>query len=135
MATRAERFKAEVERSGVKRAKKPVKPKTEAQTLEAAAEEKKGKVAPKAAHAARGAGHTAERNASRHAEKKASFALEDSATKPSRKSTRKSANHAKPESALRKRAVTKARSADTRAIKANAPTVKSAGAKKIPRKR
>ena len=34
MATKAEIFKAEVARSGVKRAKKTVKPQTEAQTIE-----------------------------------------------------------------------------------------------------
>ena len=132
MATKAERFKAEVARSGVKRAKKTVKPKTEAQTIETKA---KKKVATPKAHAARGAGNTSERKASHHAEKKASFALEDSETTPSRKSTRKSANRAKPESNLRQRAIRKASSADTRAKKANAKTVKSTTVKKIPRKK
>jgi hypothetical protein len=52
----------------------------------------------------RGAGHTAPRNRSQHADRKATFALEDSATgRPSRKSSRASANHIKPDNNLRRR--------------------------------
>ena len=52
----------------------------------------------------RGHGHTASRNVSAHAARKASFALEDSATgRPSRKSSRGSANHSKPDSNLKRR--------------------------------
>jgi hypothetical protein len=132
MATKAEKFKAKAERSGPKKTKAPAKKKKTVETVEAV--EAAAPKAPKRAHAARGEGHTATRNASHHAEKKASFALEDSATKPSRKSTRASANHSKNESALRRRQIQRARSADTRADKANTPTEKKTS-QKIPRKK
>lgn len=51
---------------------------------------------------------------------RASFALETSATRPSRKSTRKSANRAKPDSNLHRRAIRLARAPEERARKAKA---------------
>jgi len=68
MATKAERFRWEMERSGPKRA-------------------------PKAHKAPRGAAvHEALNLESAHAERKATYALEDSATGPSRRSSRKASN-------------------------------------------
>jgi hypothetical protein len=68
----------------------------------------------------RGVGHTATRNVSHHAEKKATVALDDSATKPSRKSTRKSANRSKFESSLHIHQINANRSPDFRAAQATA---------------
>jgi hypothetical protein len=68
-----------------------------------------------------GAGSTASRNQSKRAAKKGGATLEDSATgRPSRKSTRKSANRTKPTSNLQRRAIRKARAPKTRAHKAAA---------------
>lgn len=75
-----------------------------------------GATKPAKAHQARGAGHTASRNRSEHAHRKASFALEDSATgRPSRKSSRASANRIKSDSALRRRASGRTTSPESRA--------------------
>jgi hypothetical protein len=64
----------------------------------------------------KGQGHTAVRNASGRADKKAAFGLEDSASgRPSRKSSRKSANRAKPDSNLKQRQTRATTSATTRA--------------------
>src|SRR5690349_6918310 len=104
MATRAEQFKAEQTRKG------PPKPKKVARRPPAEVlDEGLGNDAP---HHKRGTGHTKTRNLSEHAGKKASVALEDSATRPSRKSTRDSANRSKFESALRRREIIVSRSAD-----------------------
>lgn len=66
----------------------------------------------------RGRGHTASRNVSGHAARKASFALEDSATgRPSRKSSRRSSNHAKPDSNLKRRQTRATSSAKSRAAR------------------
>lgn len=51
-----------------------------------------------------GAGTSGKRNFSKAAKKKAAFALEDSVTSASRKSTRKSSNRQKPDSQLKRRA-------------------------------
>jgi len=68
-----------------------------------------------------GAGSTASRNRSARAGKKGGARLEDSATgKPSRKSTRKSAGHVKRTSNLRRKAIRRASSSKTRALKARA---------------
>jgi hypothetical protein len=93
MATKAERFKSSIERSGPKRAPKPAR--------------KASKVPVPGAPARRRAlsESTATRNVSMRAGKKAEVELEDSATgKPSRKSTRRSKAHAKPGSNLQRRA-------------------------------
>jgi hypothetical protein len=66
----------------------------------------------------RGAGHTLTRNRSQHADRKASFALEDSATgRPSRKSSRASANRTKTDNNLRRRQTRRAQSPESRAAR------------------
>ncbi len=115
MATRAEQFRSQNERARRGAPKHPTKvPK---RFPGEAATELIADALPPNQRKRRGIGHTATRNVSRHAGKKATFALEDSATKPSRKSTRKSANRSKFESALHRRAADRTESADARARK------------------
>lgn len=94
MATRAERFRARQERkvSKTRRAKAPVRAKS---TAEASGRERKPRT------------KTA---------RKASYALETHVpgTRPTRKSTRKSANRSKPDSNLARRATRRSRSPDAR---------------------
>jgi len=99
MATKAERFVMEQQLS------KPKKPKQ-----------------PKRRHAPKGAVQpTAARNRSSHAAKKATYALEDSATgRPSRRSSRRSANRAKPGSNLTRQKQREIRSPEARAEQAKA---------------
>ncbi len=145
MATRAERFKATVERSGPKKPATPTrKPKKSAASSasepapkEPAAKKKatakkapaKKATAKKAEPAARrveGSEHTAERNVSKHAGRKAPTALEDSETgKPSRRSTRASKNRGLPSDNLQRRAKNKAATPEARAAKARAKTKKT----------
>lgn len=107
MATKAERFRAEMERANAAkhaeeaRAHQPPPPDPAVTLL--------SKVKQIAA------GPTSH-NASKHAARKASYALEISETpKPSRKSTRASPNHIKPDAALKNRATMKAVSPKARA--------------------
>jgi hypothetical protein len=66
-----------------------------------------------------GGDSTADRNRSVRATKKASYELEDSATgTPSRKSTRRAENRAKPDSQLKRRQVRKTSSPQERAVRA-----------------
>ncbi|MCC7536402.1 MAG: hypothetical protein IT379_09320 [Deltaproteobacteria bacterium] len=115
MATKAEIARSIEERSGERRKKKAVKPrrdttKTDTSQKGVSATDKK-----------RGKGATATRNESQHAAKKATYALEDSATgRPSRKSTRKSANATKTDSNLRRRQTRTVRAPKARAEKAKA---------------
>ena len=90
MATRAERFRAREERKGPKATK-----------------------GPKGAHAAK---HT---NVSKRAGHKATYALEPHAprTRPSRKSTRSSANRSKPDANFQLREERRTRSPKARATK------------------
>lgn len=75
-----------------------------------------------------GGGSTARRNA-KPSSAGESYALEDSArARPSRKSTRKSANRIKPDSQLARRAKRAARSPKARAQRARARTTKARGA-------
>ncbi|NUQ76834.1 MAG: hypothetical protein HUU21_25145 [Polyangiaceae bacterium] len=68
-----------------------------------------------------GGNSTADRNRSVRAAKKASYELEDSATdRPSRKSTRRAENRAKPDSNLKRRQVRKTSSPKERAVRASA---------------
>ncbi len=114
MATKAEAFRSEAERSGPKKAKKPKKPRRDTPVDTA-----KPGVSATARKA--GGGSTADRNRSEKAAGKASVALEDSAReRPSRKSTRKSANRSKPDSNLARRATRKTTSPKARARRANA---------------
>jgi hypothetical protein len=65
-----------------------------------------------------GLGSSGTRNLKKSGSRKASFKLEDSLGQPSRKSTRKAANRAKPDSNLTRRQIRRTRSAKTRAAKA-----------------
>jgi hypothetical protein len=109
MATRAELFRAKAEQ-------KNARPKHSKKTPKHFPGEVRTENGPVKK---RGVGHTATRNVSRHAAKKATYALEDSATKPSRKSTRKSANRIKFEAPLHRRSIVEARTPETRAAKSN----------------
>ena len=114
MATKAQIARGIAERSGEKRPKRPARKRGDVPVDTAApgvsATDKK-----------RGSGSTATRNASQHAARSAAYALDDSATgKPSRKSTRGSANASKPDSNLQRRQIRKTRSPSTRAAKAEA---------------
>lgn len=122
MATKAERFKAETERSGKKKAPQPKRRVTE-----------KSAPAKKAGRRTDEADHTATRNVSKRAADKAETTLEDSESgRPSRKSTRSSANRSKPASNLARRAVRSTRSPESRSAKsaAKAQRGKKTAAKK-----
>ena len=90
MSTKAERFRYQTERSGPKRPKAPPRPRrnTDVDTSKAgvSASDKRA---------------TSPRNESSHAGRKAAYKLEESATKPSRKSTRRAANRVKTDSQMR----------------------------------
>lgn len=76
-----------------------------------------------------GGNSTARRNSHKpdHSE---AYALEDSATgKPSRKSTRRSANHVKPDSNLKRRQTRAVTSPESRARRAKASATKTRGAR------
>lgn len=104
MSTKAELFRREqAEKKRAKTAKAPKPKKAKASGVDTAArgvsatDKKRGTKAGKT--------HTAERNRSQHAGRKASVMLEDSQSgKPSRKSSRKSANRLKSASGLEKEA-------------------------------
>jgi hypothetical protein len=122
MATKAERFKAETERSGKKKAPQPKRRVTE-----------KSAPVKKAGRRTDEADHTATRNVSKRAANKAEVALEDSESgRPSRKSTRSSANRAKPASNLTRRTKRGVRSPEARAAKSAA---KAQRGKKTPAKK
>lgn len=114
MATKAERFQSTIERSAPKRAKKPPRPKRDqpvdtAQPGVSATDRKAGN------------GSTAARNQSNRAGRKAGVALEDSQKdRPSRKSTRKSANRSKPDSNLHQRQTRRTSAPKARAARASA---------------
>ena len=109
MATKAEKARAATERSGPnkkKRARKsPRNVPVDTANPETSASDRKA-----------GGTSTAARNRSKKAGRKAGVALEDSAeARPSRKSTRKSANRSKPDSNLARRATRKTTSPKARA--------------------
>jgi hypothetical protein len=108
MATRAEQARARAERSGHKRPKEP-KVRKGAYAREEARQVSSGNYA---------GGITARRNVQEDRGEQQSYDLEDSATgRPSRKSTRKGAHHAKPDSPLRRRQMRRARSPRARAAR------------------
>jgi hypothetical protein len=97
MATKGETFRSRQERSGSKQPKKPRRPRRD-QPIDTS------KPGVSATDRKAGGESTAARNRSARAAKKATVALEDSKTdRPSRKSTRKSANRSKPDSNLKRR--------------------------------
>jgi len=113
MATKAERYRAEQERSGPKKTAKPRRrrdtPPDTASPGVSAADRKAGGAS------------TAARNRSTHAAKKATYALEDSATgRPSRRSSRRAANRAKPGSNLTRQKQREIRSPEALAERAKA---------------
>lgn len=113
MATKAERYRAEQERSGPKKAGKPKRrrdfPVDTAKPGVSATDRKAGGQS------------TAARNRSQHAAKKATYALEDSATgRPSRRSSRRAANRAKPGSNLTRQKQRENRSPEAQAERAKA---------------
>jgi hypothetical protein len=113
MATKAERFVMEQQRS---KRKKPKRPKRRRDTSVDTARPGVSATDRKA-----GGGSTAARNRSLHAAKKATYALEDSATgKPSRRSSRRAANRAKPGSNLTRQKQREMRSPEARAEQAKA---------------
>ena len=129
MATRAERFKSSEQRSGTKKTPTTTRRKPPAKSgLEQADEQElSSNKPPVGKRRVASSEHTAERNVSKRAAKKAGVALEDSATgTPPRKSTRSSANRAKSDSQLQRRAVRATTSPEARATKARAS---KAGAK------
>jgi hypothetical protein len=113
MATRAERFKSDEQLKQRRPRASKSKKHFPGETLTPDGPAKK-----------RGVGHTATRNVSVHAQKKATFALDDSATTPPRKSTRKSANRSKADSNLRRREQRSDHSPEVKAAKSNVPAEK-----------
>ncbi len=113
MATKAEKFRSETERAGAKKPKAPRKPRRDVQVDTAK---------PKTSATDRKAGgsSTAARNRSKKAAGKAGAALEDSVAskRPSRKSTRKSANRSKRDTNLSLRETRKVTSPKARARRA-----------------
>lgn len=112
MATKAERFRAQIERSGAKRPATPTRARRD-QIVDTAQ--------PGVSATARKAGgdSTAARNRSKSAARKAGYVLEDSANDiPSRKSTRKGANRLKPDANLHRQQTRKSRSPAARALAA-----------------
>lgn len=103
MATKAERFRYESERSGPKKPKLPRTPRR-AKPADTSM--------PGVSASDRRAGGRTE---SIRAGKKAQYALEDSAGKPSRKSTRKASNRQKTDSQMRVKRRTAEVSPETRA--------------------
>jgi hypothetical protein len=128
MGAKAQRFRYLAERSGPDKPKKPRRPRRDVPV-------DTSKPGTSATDRKAGGGSTAARNRSVHAARKGGVALEDSRTKPSRKSTRRGKGHAVTVSAnedgiptkrkgeghvkaaanLSLRAIVKARSPDQRA--------------------
>ncbi|MCW5891093.1 MAG: hypothetical protein KIT14_11155 [bacterium] len=114
MATKAERHRWEQERA---KPDKPKQPKRKRRDMPVDT----AKPGVSASDRKVGAGSTAARNRSTHAAKKATYALEDSATgRPSRKSSRRAKNRAKPNSNLTRQRQREVRSPEARATQAAA---------------
>jgi hypothetical protein len=114
MATKAERFRSTTERSGSNSPKTPPRERRD-QPVDTSQE------GVSATDRKADAGSTAARNNSRRAANKATVALEDSQNgRPSRKSTRKSANRSKPDSNLKRREMRRTSAPKTRAARASA---------------
>lgn len=116
MVTKAEAFRrdeAAKQRKKNAKPKKPKKPKrSEVDTAEPGVSATDDK---------RGIAHTADRNRSQHAKRKASVVLEDSESgKPSRKSSRRSANRLKSASGLEKEAARRLNTPKAKATRAKA---------------
>lgn len=118
MATKAEMARARQERSGPKKPKKPRRPRRDLDV-------DTSKPGVSATDRKAGAGSTAKRNLSKRAAKKGGASLEDSATKPSRKSTRRSSGRAKRSSNLERRAGRATTAPKARAKRAASKTKKA----------
>jgi hypothetical protein len=105
MATKAEEFRYWLERSGPKKPKSPPRPRRDlvVDTSKPGVSATDRKAGP--------------RKESVHAGRKAAYVLEDSATKPSRRSTRKSSNRQKTDSQTRAKRWTAEVRPETRAAK------------------
>jgi hypothetical protein len=110
MATRAEIFRYHQERRGPKRRKRPGRPRRDRPVDTA-------KPGVSATDRKVGQGATAERNRSESAAQKAPYKLEDSRTRPSRKTTRRGANRMRQDTELRKRQTVSSRSPAKRAFR------------------
>lgn len=108
MATRAEQARARTQRAGLHKTKKP-RVRKGARARDEARRATSGNYS---------GGVTARRNVEVDRGEHAAYDLEDSATgRPSRKSTRKGAHHAKPDSQLRRRAMRRTGSPGSRAAR------------------
>lgn len=116
MVTKADAFRREEAAKQRKKTAKPKRPrKVKRKNVDTA------EVGVSATDERRGSEHTAERNRSQHAGRKASVVLEDSESgKPSRKSSRKSANRLKSASGLEKEAARKLNTPKAKATRAKA---------------
>jgi hypothetical protein len=114
MATKAEQFRAAQERA------RPRSRTTRARTPPPGLVVDTSRKGTSASLRSKGGPSTAARNRASHASRKAAFALEDSRApaKPTRKSTRKSANRIKPESNLQRRQKRRDGSPQNRSVKA-----------------
>ena len=112
MPTKAEKFRAEQERSKPKKEKQPARPRRD-EPVDTA------EPATSASDRKAGADDTADRNRSARAGRKAAAALEQSASgRPSRKSTRAGKNRVKPDSNLARRQSRKTHSPEAQAERA-----------------
>jgi len=110
VATKAEQFRAATIRPRPK-APRPERPKAAGLVVDTA------RPGVTSDQRRKGGTSTAARNRAAHAARKASYALEDALApaRPSRKSSRRSANHIKPEANLERRQKRKLHSPDARA--------------------
>jgi hypothetical protein len=113
MATKAERARAQQERSGLKKPKRPRRPRRNVPVDTALA-------GTSATDRKAGLLDTADRNRSARAAKKGGAALESSTAKPSRKSTRRSKGRVKRTTNLQLEAVRRVSSPTARASRASA---------------
>jgi hypothetical protein len=127
MATRAEIFRYHQERRGPKRPKRPRRPRRDRPVDTA-------KPGVSATDRKVGQGATAERNRSESAARKAPYKLEDSRTRPSRKTTRRGANRMRQDAELRKRQTASSRSPSKRAFR-NTATKQGVVPRKVRRRR
>ena len=111
MATKGERFRYRMERSGPDLPKKPRRRRRDHPV-------DTSKPSVSATDRRAGGTSTAARNKSKAAAKKAPYVLEDSRTRPSRKGTRSSLNRQRPDNNLRRRAVRITTSPSQRASRA-----------------
>lgn len=111
MATRAEQARYEMERAKPKKAKKPPKPRRDIGVDTSLP-------GTSATDRRAGFGSSGARNLKKKGSRKATVKMEDSVGRPSRKSTRKAANHSKPGNNLTRRQIRRSSSAKTRAMKA-----------------